>query len=55
MFSLDVIFWTSRAKQWVRGRLRLGSEGFEDKLERSMREFAKSSLGVDVAPEAFDG
>lgn len=55
MFSLDIVFWTSRTRQWVRGRLGFESEGFEDELERSMRGFAKSSLGVDVAPEAFEG
>jgi len=33
----------------------LMSEGFEDELERSMRGFAKSNLGVDVAADAFDG
>jgi aarF domain-containing kinase len=55
MLSLDIMFWTSRVKQWVRGRLRLGSEDFEDELERSMRELAKSTFGVDVTPEAFDG
>ncbi|KAH7919205.1 ABC1-domain-containing protein [Leucogyrophana mollusca] len=57
MFSLDVVFWASKVRQWVRVRLglRRSGEGFEDELERSMRGFAKSTLGVDVAPGAFEG
>ena len=55
MLSLDVVFWTNRVKGWVRRKMGLMSEGFEDELERSMRGFAKSNLGVDVAADAFDG
>ena len=29
--------------------------GFADELERSMRGFAKSNFGMDVAPSAFEG
>jgi len=46
---------TSRVRGWVRRRMGLMSEGFEDELERSMRGFAKSNFGVDVAANAFDG
>jgi aarF domain-containing kinase len=55
MFSLDVVFWTNRVKGWMRRKMGLASEGFEDELERSMRGFAKSNFGVDVAADAFDG
>ena len=55
MLSLDVVFWTSRLKGWVRRKMGLMSEGFEDELERSMRGFAKINLGVEVSPDAFDG
>lgn len=55
MFSTDVAFWSTRVKQWVRGRLGLSSVGFEDELEKSMRGFAKSNLGVDVEPGVFEG
>jgi len=55
MFSLDIAFWTNQVRGWVRKMMGLMTEGFEDELERSMREFAKSSLGVDVATNAFDG
>ncbi|KAH7909013.1 ABC1 family-domain-containing protein [Hygrophoropsis aurantiaca] len=57
MFSFDLVFWASKARQWIRRALRLSraGEGFEDELERSMRKFAKTTLGVDVAPGAFEG
>lgn len=56
MFSLDVAFLSNRIRGWVRMNVMgLKSEGFEDELERNMRGFAKSNLGVDVAPGAFDG
>jgi aarF domain-containing kinase len=55
MFSLDVVFWTNGVKGWMKRKMGLASEGFEDELERSMRSFTKSNFGVDVAPDAFDG
>lgn len=56
MFSLDVVFWKNKFTLWVRRSFGLRpGVGFEDELERSMRGFAKSSLGVDVAPGAFEG
>ncbi|KAF8882263.1 ABC1-domain-containing protein [Infundibulicybe gibba] len=55
MFSLDLAFWRNKCAQWVRRRLGLASEGFEDEMERSMRGFAKSNLGIDVAPGVFAG
>jgi aarF domain-containing kinase len=57
LFSLDLAFWATRTRQWIRARLGGGKEGegFEDELERTMRGFAKSSFGVEVAPEVFQG
>ncbi|KIJ67289.1 hypothetical protein HYDPIDRAFT_84650 [Hydnomerulius pinastri MD-312] len=55
MFSIDLAFWASKTRQWVRAMLGLSNMGFEDELERSMRGFAKSAFGVDVAPGAFEG
>ncbi|KAF7331436.1 ABC1 domain-containing protein [Mycena kentingensis (nom. inval.)] len=58
MFSLDVAFWVARARQWVWRVLGLGAGvgmGFEDEIERSVRGLAKSSFGMDVGPEAFEG
>ncbi|KAG5652944.1 hypothetical protein H0H81_003021 [Sphagnurus paluster] len=56
MLSLDIVFWKNKAALWVRKRLGLRpGVGFEDELESSMRGFAKSNLGVDVAPGAFEG
>ncbi|KZP12439.1 ABC1-domain-containing protein [Athelia psychrophila] len=57
MFTLDVAFWQSKLRAWVR-RTVLGKAaggGFEDELERSMRGFAKSSMGVEIGPGAFEG
>nr|GAT51209.1 predicted protein [Mycena chlorophos] len=57
MFSIDVVFWAARVRQWVwalLGRCALGM-GFEDEMERSMRGIAKSNFGVDPGPEAFRG
>ncbi|KIK98386.1 hypothetical protein PAXRUDRAFT_688940 [Paxillus rubicundulus Ve08.2h10] len=55
MFSLDVVFWASKVRQWVRRALGMSSMGFEDELERTMRGIAKSTLGVDIAPGIFEG
>ncbi|KAH7886735.1 ABC1-domain-containing protein [Phlebopus sp. FC_14] len=55
MFSIDLAFWVSKARQWLRIFLGMKSVGFEDELEKSMRGFAKSALGVDIAPGAFEG
>ncbi|EGN97200.1 hypothetical protein SERLA73DRAFT_110371 [Serpula lacrymans var. lacrymans S7.3] len=55
MFSVDVFFWTSKLRQQIKARLGQKGEDFEDELERTMRGFAKSNLGVDVAPNAFEG
>lgn len=55
MLSLDIAFWSSRLRGWVKKKMGLMSEGFEDELERNMRVFAKRNLGVDVAANAFDG
>lgn len=55
MFSIDVAFWTSKMKQWIRMRMGLKVEGFEDELERTMRGLAKSNFGIDIAENAFEG
>ncbi|KAF8152294.1 ABC1 family-domain-containing protein [Crassisporium funariophilum] len=64
MLSLDLVFWKSRFLMWLRDlrvRMHLGGGGaksmggFEEELEKTMREFAKDNLGVDVAEGAFAG
>jgi len=55
MFSIDLAFWASKLRQWFKRMLGRTSEGFEDELERTMRGFAKSAFGVDVAPGVFTG
>lgn len=56
MISLDIVFWASKARQWVMSRF-FGryAEGFEEELERSMRGFAKSNFGVEVSADVFEG
>lgn len=53
--SIDLVFWTTRLKQWVSLRLGWTSSSFEDELERTMRGFAKSNFGVDISETAFEG
>lgn len=55
MLSLDVAFWIRRIQQLVSGVLGIKSFGFEDDLERFMRAFAKSNLGMDMAAASFQG
>ena len=56
MFSLDVLFYATRVRQWLARRLgRASAVSFEDALERSMRDFAKSTLGIDVPAGVFAG
>ncbi|KAI0629098.1 atypical/ABC1/ABC1-B protein kinase [Trametes polyzona] len=59
MFSLDALFWWTRVRQWFARRFSLrrgsGGDGFEDELERTMRDFAKSNFGVDIPDNVFDG
>lgn len=55
MFSIDMAFWVSKVRQWVRRMLGRPTIGFEDELERAMRGVAKSTFGIDVAPGAFQG
>lgn len=55
MLSLDLAFWASQVRVWVRGRFGLQTMSFEEELEKSMRGFAKTNLGVDVAEGAFNG
>ncbi|KAL7277893.1 hypothetical protein ACG7TL_008842 [Trametes sanguinea] len=60
MLSSDVLFWAARTRQWlarvVLRRAGAGSgDGFEDGLERTMRDFAKENFGVDIPENVFDG
>jgi len=50
LFTTDLAFWYVRAKQWLTGR---DDEGFEDALEKSMRAFAKTNFGVEIAKDAI--
>ena len=50
LFTTDLAFWYVRVKQWVTGR---ENEGFEDALEKSMRAFAKTNFGVEIAKDAM--
>jgi aarF domain-containing kinase len=57
MLSLDVAFLIARTRQWLWRVLGLGRDGmgFEDEIERSVRGLAKSSFGMDVGADVFDG
>ena len=52
---LDFAFWKSKLVEWLRekmlGKARRG--GFEDELEKHMRDFARESLGIDVGENVF--
>lgn len=50
LFTTDLAFWYARVKQWVTGR---EDEGFEDVLEKSMRAFAKTNFGLEIARDAM--
>lgn len=54
-FAIDIAFYFTKFKAWVRTKLGLQSEGFEDVLERSMREFAKANFGLEIGDNAFLG
>ncbi|KAI0687097.1 atypical/ABC1/ABC1-B protein kinase [Cytidiella melzeri] len=54
-FAIDAAFYFTRLKQWTRTLLGLKSHGFEDELERTMKGFAKSNFGVEIADTAFQG
>jgi aarF domain-containing kinase len=55
LIVLDFAFWKSKLVEWLRekvlGKARRG--GFEEELEKHMREFARESLGIDVAENVF--
>ncbi|KZT19820.1 ABC1-domain-containing protein [Neolentinus lepideus HHB14362 ss-1] len=55
MLSLDLAFWARRLQQLISSALGITSVGFEDDLERFMRAFAKSNLGMDMAAASFQG
>jgi aarF domain-containing kinase len=50
LFTTDLAFWYARVKQWMTGR---EDEGFEDALEKSMRAFAKTNFGFEIAKDAM--
>ncbi|EIW51448.1 uncharacterized protein TRAVEDRAFT_54565 [Trametes versicolor FP-101664 SS1] len=57
MFSIDTVFWATRVRQWLAarfGRLHGAGNGFEDELERTMRDFAESNFGIDIPENVFD-
>ncbi|PCH36739.1 ABC1-domain-containing protein [Wolfiporia cocos MD-104 SS10] len=55
LLTIDLAFLWSQFKQWLRARMGLRGEGFEDELERTMRGFAKSNFGIDMPEQAFEG
>jgi len=50
LFASDLAFWYVRVKQRLTGR---ENEGFEDALEKSMRAFAKTNFGFEIAKDAM--
>ncbi|KAM6499388.1 ABC1 family domain containing protein [Amanita muscaria] len=57
LLTLDLAFWRSKLVAWVKEKILRKSQGggFEEELERNMREFAKGSLGIDVGANVFTG
>ena len=55
LFTSDVIFWATKARQWIWHAFGRTSQSFEDELEASMRNFAKSNFGIDVPAGVFEG
>ncbi len=55
LFTSDLIFWATRARQWLWHIFGRTSQSFEDELEASMRNFAKSNFGIDVPAGVFEG
>jgi aarF domain-containing kinase len=55
LLALDLAFWRSKLVGWLRekvlGKHRRG--GFEEELEKNVREFARESFGIDVAENVF--
>ncbi|KAE9406874.1 ABC1-domain-containing protein [Gymnopus androsaceus JB14] len=54
LFSLDLAFWSTRAKQWIFSLFGRKSYSFEDELERAVRGVVKSNVGIEVG-NAFQG
>ncbi|KAI0363112.1 ABC1-domain-containing protein [Pilatotrama ljubarskyi] len=55
MLTTDVLFWATKVRQWFWRHFGRKSESFEDELERTMRDFAKSNFGVDIPENVFEG
>ena len=55
MLSIDAAFWATRLRQWLWHLLGRQGLSFEDELERTMRDFAKANLGIDVPQGVFEG
>lgn len=55
LFVLDLAFWKSRLVEWLREKVlrkhRRG--GFEEELEKNVREFTRERFGIDVGENAF--
>lgn len=60
LFSLDVIFVSTRIKQWFARNIGLGVEwewakgGFEEELEKGMRVAAQGRFGMEIPESAFE-
>ena len=54
MYTVDVLFWASHFKQWLRSRSAGTVKGFEDELEAQMAEMMKREYGFEIDPAMFD-
>ncbi|KAI0751690.1 ABC1-domain-containing protein [Daedaleopsis nitida] len=55
MLTIDAVFLWTKVRQWTLHLFGRKGESFEDELERTMRDFAKSNLGLDVPEGVFEG
>lgn len=62
MLSIDLAFWKNKLLLWIAqvtdrvfGTRTIAKAGFEEEMERNMREFAKDTLGFDVPTNTFAG
>ncbi|KAH7102733.1 ABC1-domain-containing protein [Auriculariales sp. MPI-PUGE-AT-0066] len=52
---IDISFRLTRLRQWWIGSLKRKGSGFEDLLDKQVRDLAKSELGVELHENAFIG
>ncbi|EJD49076.1 ABC1-domain-containing protein [Auricularia subglabra TFB-10046 SS5] len=52
---VDIAFRLTRFWQWCRGTSRVKGRGFEDLLEKQLRDMAKSEYGVEIDEAVFSG